>query len=189
MEITKCVVKKDLTPEQPWLSSVVESIKYFLTTMYVYIMKEPWKAERGPAMLWEWNLRLVHKSWSGVLVLDEVWARQQISALAEWPSANVSSAACLHCQFSLWLPFIQRVIMLKLNSVNGIFCITQPQCFFFLITACTSAVNQTSRLSFLSCPVLAKELEDRWMICTECEAYFTVFKSVNSLFMILVTLF
>ncbi|XP_061588267.1 bcl-2-related ovarian killer protein homolog B [Cololabis saira] len=40
-EIMKCVVKKDLAPEQPWLSSTVESIKYFLTTMYVYIMKEP----------------------------------------------------------------------------------------------------------------------------------------------------
>lgn len=40
-EITKCVVKKDFTPEQNWLSSTVESLKYFLTTMYVYIMKEP----------------------------------------------------------------------------------------------------------------------------------------------------
>ncbi|KAM6918470.1 bcl-2-related ovarian killer protein homolog B [Xenentodon cancila] len=40
-EITKCVVKKDLSPEHHWLSSVVESFKYFLTTMYVYIMKEP----------------------------------------------------------------------------------------------------------------------------------------------------
>ncbi|XP_069013428.1 bcl-2-related ovarian killer protein homolog B [Embiotoca jacksoni] len=39
-EITKCVVKKDLLPEQPWVSSVVESFKYFLTTMYVYVMKE-----------------------------------------------------------------------------------------------------------------------------------------------------
>ncbi|XP_029971570.1 bcl-2-related ovarian killer protein homolog B isoform X2 [Salarias fasciatus] len=41
VEITKCVVKRDLTPEQHWLSSTVESLKYFLTTMYVYIMKEP----------------------------------------------------------------------------------------------------------------------------------------------------
>lgn len=40
-DITKCVVKKDFTPEQNWLTSVVESLKYFLTTMYVYIMKEP----------------------------------------------------------------------------------------------------------------------------------------------------
>ncbi|XP_019959764.1 bcl-2-related ovarian killer protein homolog B [Paralichthys olivaceus] len=39
-ELTKCVVKKELIPEQPWLSSVVESLKYFLTTIYVYIMKE-----------------------------------------------------------------------------------------------------------------------------------------------------
>lgn len=41
VEITKCVVKRDLTPEHNWLSSAVESLKYFLTTMYVYIMKEP----------------------------------------------------------------------------------------------------------------------------------------------------
>ncbi|CAG5896714.1 unnamed protein product [Menidia menidia] len=41
VEITKCVVKKDLTPEHNWLSSVVESVKYFLTTVYVYVMKEP----------------------------------------------------------------------------------------------------------------------------------------------------
>ncbi|KAM7379329.1 hypothetical protein PAMP_004892 [Pampus punctatissimus] len=40
-EMTKCVVKKDLTPEHHWLSSVIESLKYFLTTVYVYIMKEP----------------------------------------------------------------------------------------------------------------------------------------------------
>lgn len=39
-EITKCVVKRDLTPEHHWLSSVVESLKYFLTTLYVCIMKE-----------------------------------------------------------------------------------------------------------------------------------------------------
>ncbi|XP_072220388.1 bcl-2-related ovarian killer protein homolog B-like [Leuresthes tenuis] len=41
VEITKCVVKKDLTPEHNWVSSVIESVKYFLTTMYVYVMKEP----------------------------------------------------------------------------------------------------------------------------------------------------
>ncbi|KAF6732079.1 Bcl-2-related ovarian killer-like protein A [Oryzias melastigma] len=40
-EITKCVVKKELTSEQPWLSSVMESVKYALTTIYVYVMKEP----------------------------------------------------------------------------------------------------------------------------------------------------
>ncbi|XP_030608170.1 bcl-2-related ovarian killer protein homolog B isoform X1 [Archocentrus centrarchus] len=40
-EITKCVVKKDLAPEENWLSSTFESLKYFLTTLYVYIMKEP----------------------------------------------------------------------------------------------------------------------------------------------------
>ncbi|XP_076001232.1 bcl-2-related ovarian killer protein homolog A-like [Genypterus blacodes] len=39
-EISKCVVKRDLTPEQNWLSSAVESLKYFLTTVYVYVMKE-----------------------------------------------------------------------------------------------------------------------------------------------------
>lgn len=43
-EITKCVVKKELTSEQPWLSSVMESVKYALTTIYVYVMKEPWTA-------------------------------------------------------------------------------------------------------------------------------------------------
>ncbi|XP_058505270.1 bcl-2-related ovarian killer protein homolog B-like [Solea solea] len=41
VDITKCVVKKDLTPEQHWLSSIIESLKYFLSTVYVYIMKEP----------------------------------------------------------------------------------------------------------------------------------------------------
>ncbi|XP_034559769.1 bcl-2-related ovarian killer protein homolog B-like [Notolabrus celidotus] len=40
VEITKCVVKKDLTPEQHWLSSSMDSLKYFLTTVYVYVMKE-----------------------------------------------------------------------------------------------------------------------------------------------------
>ncbi|XP_015227983.1 bcl-2-related ovarian killer protein homolog B [Cyprinodon tularosa] len=39
-EIMKCVVKMDCTPERPWLSSVMDSFKYFLTTVYVYIMKE-----------------------------------------------------------------------------------------------------------------------------------------------------
>ncbi|XP_030015902.1 bcl-2-related ovarian killer protein homolog B [Sphaeramia orbicularis] len=41
MEITKCVVKKELVPEHHWLTSIIESLKYFLTTVYVYIMKEP----------------------------------------------------------------------------------------------------------------------------------------------------
>uniref|UniRef100_UPI0037E7EC88 bcl-2-related ovarian killer protein homolog B n=1 Tax=Semicossyphus pulcher TaxID=241346 RepID=UPI0037E7EC88 len=39
-DIMKCVVKKDLTPEQHWLSSSIDSLKYFLTTVYVYVMKE-----------------------------------------------------------------------------------------------------------------------------------------------------
>ncbi|KAM4727725.1 bcl-2-related ovarian killer protein homolog B [Anableps anableps] len=39
-EIMKCVVKMDFTPERPWLSSVIDSLKYFLTTVYVYVMKE-----------------------------------------------------------------------------------------------------------------------------------------------------
>ncbi|XP_071376897.1 bcl-2-related ovarian killer protein-like [Centroberyx affinis] len=39
-EITKCVVKKDLTPEHHWMSSAIESLKYFLTTVYVFVMKE-----------------------------------------------------------------------------------------------------------------------------------------------------
>ncbi|XP_068197573.1 bcl-2-related ovarian killer protein homolog B-like [Antennarius striatus] len=40
-EITKCVIKKNLTPEHSWFSSTTESLKYLLTTVYVYIMKEP----------------------------------------------------------------------------------------------------------------------------------------------------
>ncbi|KAL6104559.1 uncharacterized protein ACO6RY_14259 [Pungitius sinensis] len=40
VEISKCVLKKELTPEHHWLSSAVDSLKYFLTTVYVYIMKE-----------------------------------------------------------------------------------------------------------------------------------------------------
>ncbi|XP_030258545.1 bcl-2-related ovarian killer protein homolog B-like [Sparus aurata] len=40
VEISKCVVKKDLTPEHSWLSSSIDSLKYFLTTVYVYVMKE-----------------------------------------------------------------------------------------------------------------------------------------------------
>lgn len=39
-DISRCVVKKDLAPEHHWLSSSVESLKYFLTTIYVYIWKE-----------------------------------------------------------------------------------------------------------------------------------------------------
>ncbi|XP_003975634.1 bcl-2-related ovarian killer protein homolog B [Takifugu rubripes] len=39
-DISRCVVKKDLAPEHHWLSSSVESLKYFLSTVYVYIMKE-----------------------------------------------------------------------------------------------------------------------------------------------------
>lgn len=42
VEISKCVVKKDLTPEHSWLSSSIDSLKYFLTTVYVYVMKEQW---------------------------------------------------------------------------------------------------------------------------------------------------
>lgn len=41
VEITKCVVKKELIPETNWFSTTMDSVKYFLTTMYVYIMKEP----------------------------------------------------------------------------------------------------------------------------------------------------
>lgn len=40
MEITKCVVRKDLIPEYHWLTFVIDSMKYFLTAMYVYVMKE-----------------------------------------------------------------------------------------------------------------------------------------------------
>ncbi|XP_054624687.1 bcl-2-related ovarian killer protein homolog A-like [Dunckerocampus dactyliophorus] len=40
VEMTKCVVKKDLGHEHHWLSSALESLRYFLTMMYVYIMKD-----------------------------------------------------------------------------------------------------------------------------------------------------
>lgn len=40
MEITKCVVRKDLIPKYHWLTFVIDSMKYFLTAMYVYVMKE-----------------------------------------------------------------------------------------------------------------------------------------------------
>ncbi|XP_019748424.1 bcl-2-related ovarian killer protein-like isoform X1 [Hippocampus comes] len=40
LELTNCVVKKDLFPEHRWLSSALDSLRYFLTSMYVYIMKE-----------------------------------------------------------------------------------------------------------------------------------------------------
>ncbi|XP_072297571.1 bcl-2-related ovarian killer protein homolog B [Eucyclogobius newberryi] len=39
-EIAKCVVRKDFIPENHWMSSVLDSLKYFLTSVYVYIMKE-----------------------------------------------------------------------------------------------------------------------------------------------------
>ncbi|XP_061835416.1 bcl-2-related ovarian killer protein homolog B-like isoform X1 [Nerophis lumbriciformis] len=39
-DMTKCVVKKDLSSEHHWLSSALESLRYFLTMMYVYIMKD-----------------------------------------------------------------------------------------------------------------------------------------------------
>ncbi|XP_028988165.1 bcl-2-related ovarian killer protein homolog B [Betta splendens] len=39
-EMTKCVVKKDLTPQHYWLFSAIESLKYVLTAVYVYIMKD-----------------------------------------------------------------------------------------------------------------------------------------------------
>lgn len=39
-EINKCVVKRDFIPEQHWMSSAIDSLKYFLSSMYIYIMKE-----------------------------------------------------------------------------------------------------------------------------------------------------
>lgn len=39
-EISKCVVRKDFIPEQHWMSSAIDSMKYLLTSVYVYIMKE-----------------------------------------------------------------------------------------------------------------------------------------------------
>ncbi|XP_061550674.1 bcl-2-related ovarian killer protein homolog B [Phycodurus eques] len=40
VELTNCVVRKDLFPEHRWLSSALDSLRYYLTSMYVYIMKE-----------------------------------------------------------------------------------------------------------------------------------------------------
>ncbi|CAL1579669.1 unnamed protein product [Knipowitschia caucasica] len=40
MDITKCVVKKDFIPDNHWISSIIDSMKYFVTSIYVYIMKE-----------------------------------------------------------------------------------------------------------------------------------------------------
>ncbi|XP_029498079.1 bcl-2-related ovarian killer protein homolog A-like [Oncorhynchus nerka] len=40
-DIKKCVVKLDAVPQTHWLSPVAESCKHFLSTLYVYIMKEP----------------------------------------------------------------------------------------------------------------------------------------------------
>ncbi|XP_077580729.1 bcl-2-related ovarian killer protein homolog B-like [Stigmatopora nigra] len=40
VELTNCVVKRELFPEHRWLSSALDSLRYFLTSMYVYIMKE-----------------------------------------------------------------------------------------------------------------------------------------------------
>lgn len=39
-DIKKCVVKSDPAPEPHWLASTTESFKYFLTTLYVYVMKD-----------------------------------------------------------------------------------------------------------------------------------------------------
>lgn len=41
VEMTKCVMKKDPRPEHHWLTSTMESLKYFLSAVYVYVMKEP----------------------------------------------------------------------------------------------------------------------------------------------------
>lgn len=101
-EISKCVVKKDLTPEHNWLSSSMESLKYFLTTLYVYIMKEPWTAEIKHTGI----IVIVFVGYMGLECQPshpEDWARQQIlyQSGAGWPSTNVSSAPCLHFQISL----------------------------------------------------------------------------------------
>ncbi|CDQ56313.1 unnamed protein product [Oncorhynchus mykiss] len=40
-DIKKCVVKLDAVPQTHWLSPVAESCKHFLSTLYIYIMKEP----------------------------------------------------------------------------------------------------------------------------------------------------
>lgn len=85
-EITKCVVKKDLTPEHYWLFSIIESLKYFLTTIYVYIMKEAWGAKTESTWLFmivwcevEISDLSIKAGVEMVTVLDEDWASQHIS--------------------------------------------------------------------------------------------------------------
>ncbi|KAM9428267.1 bcl-2-related ovarian killer protein homolog A-like isoform 1-T1 [Salvelinus alpinus] len=40
-DIKRCVVKLDAVPQTHWLSPVAQSCKHFLSTLYIYIMKEP----------------------------------------------------------------------------------------------------------------------------------------------------
>ncbi|XP_024247727.1 bcl-2-related ovarian killer protein homolog A-like [Oncorhynchus tshawytscha] len=40
-DIKRCVVKFDAVPQTHWLSPIAQSCKHFLSTLYIYIMKEP----------------------------------------------------------------------------------------------------------------------------------------------------
>ncbi|XP_029480009.2 bcl-2-related ovarian killer protein homolog A-like isoform X4 [Oncorhynchus nerka] len=40
-DIKRCVVKLDAVPQTHWLSPIAQSCKHFLSTLYIYIMKEP----------------------------------------------------------------------------------------------------------------------------------------------------
>lgn len=156
-EITKCVVKKDLTPERHWLSSVIESLKYFLTAMYVYVMKEPWTAETactGVIVIDCWEIEVSDLSIKAgvetVTVLHGNWDCQQISVCC-W-SASVSSASCL-CYLGIrwvfkWLRFIQRVVTVIFKCLNDkVRSLSHSTSSVYFHTTYTSAVNQ-------ACPVL-----------------------------------
>lgn len=117
-EISKCVVKKDFTPEQHWLSSAMESLKYFLTTMYIYIMKEPWTSAQ------ESSTSSPPSSSSSLDISDQnLW----LLTLGTEP-ADISLLLNGHLQMfhqhcvirwvCMRLPFSQRVVTLMFKSIN-----------------------------------------------------------------------
>ena len=152
MEITKCVVKKDLTPEYNWLSSTIDSLKYFLTTMYVYIMKEPWAAGTEHTGVFIIIIIIIivglSKRWSG----DGRCAWWGLGLPADI-SLSLSGHQRMFHQHHVcvirwvckWLPFIQRVVTVIFKNINGnatsVYHSTSSTC---LHAAYTGAVNQAS---------------------------------------------
>lgn len=118
-------MKKDLTPENHWFSSVIESLKYFLTTMYVYIMKESWTAEtqESTRVVVMFDMRFKISDLSIKHCVEMVSLPADITLLLNGPTANVSSASYL-CYLGVrrvceWLPFIQRVVTVIFKSIYG----------------------------------------------------------------------